>query len=103
MKEVSWKSFVSCVVRPCAVVVVVVVYLDTKTQAIVSKYVENAQEFTMSVEPYPQGDGSHLHLFIQYKNQRSFKSVLRELEMLKSKFVVPKPQDEVRDWGRVQF
>jgi len=74
-----------------------------KTQPIVSKYVENAQEFTMSVEPYPQGNGSHLHLFVQYKNQRSFKSVLRELEVLKTKFVVPAPPGETRDWGRVQL
>ncbi len=74
-----------------------------KTQAIVEKYVENAQEFAMSVEPYPQGNGSHLHLFVQYKNRRSFKSVLKELELLKNKFIVPRPQDEVRDWGRVQL
>ena len=48
----------------------------------------------MSCEPYPEGEGFHLHLFIQYPNQRSFFSVLKELEQMKKKFVAPKPQDK---------
>lgn len=57
----------------------------------------------MSIEPYPQGNGSHLHLFIQYSNPRSFRAVLNELERFKKRIVVPRPEDESRDWGRVQL
>lgn len=73
-----------------------------KCYKVLEQYAQEAKEYVMSVEDYPQGGGSHAHLFIQYKNQRSFKSVLKELEIMKKKFIVPKPQDEVRDWGRVQ-
>jgi len=73
-----------------------------KCYNVLGQYVQEAKEYVMSVEDYPQGGGSHAHLFIQYKNQRSFKSVLKELEIMKKKFVVSKPQDEERDWGRVQ-
>jgi len=77
---------------------------EKKTQAILPSYVrDTAQEYVMSVEPYPQGNGSHLHLFIQYSNPRSFRAVLNELERFKKRIVVPRPQDESRDWGRVQL
>jgi hypothetical protein len=74
-----------------------------KTQDIVSKYVKEAKEYVMSIEPYPQGDGYHLHLFIQYRNQRSFKSVLKELQNLSEKIISPRPDGETRAWGRVQL
>ena len=74
-----------------------------KCYEVLGQYVQEAKEYAMSVEAYPQGNGSHAHLFIQYKNQRSFKSVLKELEVMKKKFVIPRPPDEERDWGRVQL
>ena len=76
---------------------------EEKTQDILKQYVSKAKEYVMSVEPYPEGNGFHLHLFIQYTNQRSFFSVLRELETLKKKFVAPRPDDCKGDWGRVQL
>jgi hypothetical protein len=75
-----------------------------KTQDIVKQYVaKKAKEYVMSVEPYPQGNGSHLHLFLQYNNQRSFKAVLAELEIFKQRFIEPRPDGEERSWGRVQL
>lgn len=74
-----------------------------KVYDIIESYVQKAKEYTMSVEPNPQGDGKHLHLFIQFKNQRSFKSVLRELQQLSLRIQEPKPPGEERDWGRVQL
>ena len=75
-----------------------------KTQDIVKKYAtEKAKEYVMSIEPYPQGDGFHLHLFVQYKNQRYFRAVLNEFEKLKKRFIAPKPEGETREWGRVQL
>lgn len=64
--------------------------------------VQKAKEMLMSVEPYPQGNGHHLHLFIQYTNQRSFMSVLNEYEKLSKRLIEPRPEGEVRSWGRVQ-
>ena len=74
-----------------------------KCYKVLGDYVVDVKEYVMSVEDYPQGSGSHAHLFVQYKNQRSFKSVFKELEVLKKKFVVERPPGEERDWGRVQL
>lgn len=63
---------------------------------------KQAKEMVMSIEPYPNEDGYHLHVFIQYANQRSFKSVLKEYEALATKIVAPVPEGETRSWGRVQ-
>jgi len=82
---------------------IVIHNVDEKSQPIVKHYAAQAKEYVMSIEPYPQGNGSHLHLFIQYSNPRSFRAVLNELERFKKRIVVPRPQDESRDWGRVQL
>lgn len=82
---------------------IVIHNVNEKSQPIVKQYAAQAKEYVMSIEPYPQGDGSHLHLFIQYTNPRSFRAVLNELERFKKRIVVPRPADESRDWGRVQL
>lgn len=74
-----------------------------KAQAIVEKYVQDAKEYVMSFEPNPKGNGHHFHLFIQFKNQRSFRAVLRELQKLSARIISPRPEGETRDWGRVQL
>jgi hypothetical protein len=76
---------------------------EEKSQETIRQYVAKAKEYVMSCEPYPEGEGFHLHLFIQYPNQRSFFSVLKELEQLKKKFLAPKPEGQQGDWGRVQL
>lgn len=76
---------------------------EEKSQAIVRQYCAKAKEYVMSCEPYPEEAGFHLHLFIQFENQRSFFSVLKELENLKKKFLAPKPPGQQGDWGRVQL
>lgn len=63
---------------------------------------KNTTEYVLSVEPYPQGGGFHLHLFLQYPNQRHFKAVLKDLEKFKKSIITTKPAGEERDWGRVQ-
>ncbi len=76
---------------------------EEKVQDTLKEYVgKKAKEYVMSVEPNPQGDGKHAHLFIQYPNQRGKMPVLKELEKLKKSFVLPKPEGETRCWGRVQ-
>lgn len=74
-----------------------------KCYQVLGEYVVDVKEYVLSCEDYPQGGGTHAHLFVQYKNQRSFKSVLKELEVLKKKFITPRPPGEERDWGRVQL
>ncbi len=68
----------------------------------VKDYAQKAKEYVMSVEPYPESDGYHLHLFIQYTNPRSFKSVLAEVQRFAKTVTTPRPPGEERDWGRVQ-
>lgn len=74
-----------------------------KCQETLVSYGKKAKEYVMSVEPYPQGNGFHSHLSVEYPNQRSFKSVLKEADKLKISFVVTRPEGETRDWGRVQL
>jgi len=82
---------------------IVVHNVKENVKPIVEKHnVAKVKEMLMSVEPYPQGNGFHLHLFLQYTNQRSFKSVLNEYEKLSKRLIEPRPADEVRSWGRVQ-
>jgi hypothetical protein len=76
---------------------------QVKAQKLGKEYAQEGAEYTMSVEPNPEGDGYHLHLFIQYRNQRYFKAVLKELEKLSRRIGVPRPEGETRDWGRVQL
>uniref|UniRef100_UPI004048C984 hypothetical protein n=1 Tax=Mariniflexile sp. TaxID=1979402 RepID=UPI004048C984 len=63
---------------------------------------QKAKEYVCSCEPYPEQSGYHMHLFIEYKNQRSFKSVLHEMQNLSKRVTEPRPPGETRDWGRVQ-
>ena len=77
---------------------------NEKSQAIVKNYASKiAKEYVMSVEPYPEGDGFHLHLFVQFTSQRYFKTVLKEITKLSKDFITPRPQGETRSWGRVQL
>jgi len=54
-----------------------------KCQETLESYGKKAKEYVMSVEPYPQGNGFHSHLSVEYPNARSFKSVLKEADKLK--------------------
>lgn len=56
----------------------------------------------VAMEPYPEEEGFHVHVFVSYKSQRSFKSVLSATQSLSDKIVAPRPEGETRDWGRVQ-
>lgn len=74
-----------------------------KCYEVLNEYVKKVKEYVLSVEDYPQGNGCHAHLSVEYKNQRSFRAVLRELESLKVSFISPRPSGQEGDWGRVQL
>lgn len=56
----------------------------------------------VAMEPYPQEEGFHIHVFVSFGNPRSFKSVLASCESFSKKIVSPRPEGEERSWGRVQ-
>ncbi len=62
----------------------------------------NPSSSVVAIEPYPDQDGFHLHIFIKFHNQRAFKSVLTMFELFSITIVAPKPEGEERSWGRVQ-
>ncbi len=74
-----------------------------KTQDILKQYVQKSKKSSLSVEANPQGDGFHAHLFITYTSQRQFHTVLKELQLLSKKFIMPRPDDCKGDWGRVEL
>ncbi len=77
---------------------------NEKAQATILKYSQaEAKEYLFSIEPNPKGDGYHGHLTIEYKVQRYFKPVLKELQKMIAPAVAPRPEGETRDWGRVQL
>lgn len=59
-------------------------------------------QLLVALEPYPENEGHHIHVFVSYKSQRAFKSMLASTESLSKKIVSPKPEGETRSWGRVQ-
>uniref|UniRef100_UPI00404893AA hypothetical protein n=1 Tax=Shewanella sp. TaxID=50422 RepID=UPI00404893AA len=82
---------------------IVIHNFDPKKEDVVKNVAnEKAKEYVCSCEPYPEQSGYHMHLFIEYKNQRSFNSVLHEMQNLSKRVTEPRPPDETRDWGRVQ-
>ena len=74
-----------------------------KCYEVLNEYVKKVKEYVMSVEDYPQGNGCHAHLSVEYRNQRSFKAVLKEMEKLKLSFIATRPEGQQGDWGRVQL
>lgn len=77
---------------------------NEKAQATLLKYVDaKAKEYLLSVEPNPRGDGYHAHLTIEYKVQRYFKPVLKELQKMIVPAITPRPEGETRCWGRIQL
>lgn len=59
-------------------------------------------KFLQAVEPYPESDGFHLHVFVSFKNPRRFKGILKQLEQFSKNIVAPKPEGIETAWGRVQ-
>lgn len=55
-----------------------------------------------AIEPYPEDEGFHVHVFVCFKNPRQFAVMLSKCEEFSTKVVAPRPEGEERDWGRVQ-
>lgn len=60
---------------------------------------KNTRQFVQAVEAYPKPPGHHLHLFLQYPNQRSKRSVLKEFEKWKPAVLDPAPVIKYDDNG----
>lgn len=61
------------------------------------------EKFVSALEPYPQSDGYHIHVFVKFKNPRRFTPFLEEMKRLAKQIVADKPTDCETDWGRVQL
>lgn len=76
---------------------------EDKAYEWLKEYTTNPQvkEYSYSVEPYNHQPGHHLHLFVQYKNQRHFSALHKEINRQKDKILALRPEGEERDWGRL--
>lgn len=63
---------------------------------------QNPSEYLVAMEPYPQGEGFHIHVFVSFKNPRQFEVMLKSCQELSKHIVCERPEGETRDWGRVQ-
>lgn len=68
----------------------------------VVQHVSGAKRSAVALEPYKNQSGFHIHIQIQYVNQRHFNAVLDEFNNLSKKICEIKPEGEDRGWGRVQ-
>lgn len=77
--------------------------IPSKAYEWLKEYTTNPQvkEYSYSVEPYNHQDGHHLHLFVQYINQKHIPAVLKEVNKQKLQCLASRPEGEVRDWGRL--
>lgn len=64
-------------------------------------HVSGAKRSAVAVEPYKES-GHHIHIQVEYPNQRHFTSVLKEFKDLSLKIVAHRPEGIEGDWGRVQ-
>lgn len=62
----------------------------------------NPKEILVSMEPYPESEGHHIHVFVCFKNAHFFTKMLESCILLSTKLVAPRPDDITGDWGRVQ-
>lgn len=60
------------------------------------------EKFLQALEPYPESEGYHLHVFVTFKNPRRFKGFIKQLEQFSKNIVAPKPEGCETAWGRVQ-
>lgn len=70
----------------------------------VEKYFEcsKPKEILVSLEPYPESPGYHIHVFVSYTNAHFFKTMLEKCKTFSSTIVVEHPEGVQGDWGRVQ-
>jgi len=65
-------------------------------------HVSGAKRSAVAVEPYNHQPGYHIHIFIEFPNQRYKTALLKEYQDLSTKIVAPRPEGIEGDWGRVQ-
>jgi len=75
---------------------------SSKPQAVSFVQSFNPLSHVVALEPYPDQDGYHLHIFVKFGAPRSFKGVLSSFENFSKTILEPKPEGEERAWGRVQ-
>jgi len=63
---------------------------------------ENPSQYLVALEPYPESEGHHVHLFVSFKNPRQFKVMLNKCIEFSNSIMTEKPPDTITDWGRVQ-
>jgi len=68
----------------------------------VLNHVSGAQRSAVAVEPYNDQEGQHVHIQIEFPNQRHKTALLKEFKGLSAKIVAPRPEGIEGDWGRVQ-
>jgi len=78
--------------------------VSSTSKPIVEDYVSSLSptNSVVALEPYPDQDGFHIHIFLKFTNSRSFKSVLNLFKTFAPTVHAPKPEGEERSWGRVQ-
>jgi hypothetical protein len=56
-----------------------------------------------AIEPYSQQDGNHLHIYVEFKNQKYFNSLLNLLKELSKDILDPQADPSLGDIGRVDL
>lgn len=83
-----------------------IVVHNVKPQAkeIFQQFVEDQNPLwsVLSLEPYPEQSGHHLHIFVKWKTQHRSVKWFTFHHNMKSKIILEKPQDNDGDWGRLQ-
>jgi hypothetical protein len=74
---------------------------DDCKQSITNSF-SDAKKFVCALEPYPEQSGHHIHVFVEYPNQRFQKAMLKKCQAIVPSIIAPKPPAEERSWGRVQ-
>lgn len=83
-----------------------IVVHNVKPQAkeVFQKFVEEQKPLwsVLSLEPYPDQSGHHLHVFVKWKTQHRSVKWFTFHHNVKSRIILDKPADIDGDWGRIQ-
>lgn len=63
---------------------------------------QNSKRYVVSVEPYPDQDGFHAHIFLEFRQVKKCGIFFSWHKKYFDKLVCPKPEGVEGSWGRIQ-
>jgi len=74
---------------------------DDSKQKVLNHF-QQAKKLVCALEPYNHQEGHHIHVYMEFENQRNFTAILSQCKALVPAIVSNEPPGHSGEWGRVQ-